>query len=618
MSSAESNDRQLVLRHQFDLLETKLGNIGTKFPALKQEVKEIQGIIGIIQEHTQDLHTLSQKEGTVGIDILDVDSLKGWDKLGEGNFGMVFKSHHRGSTVAVKILKDETKGKFKEISLLRRLAHDNIVSFRRMGYLTNTKMAEIEKESEDASVNEKSIMSADSGHSTQSEDSRIGDTPIDLHMFIVMEFVHSNLLKYVTKYETKEKIGLGECQTWDISRQIASALNYLHGADIVHRDLKPDNVLINPGPSNVQVKVADFGLAWDMGADKLHQGQKSQKGSFTSTSISSYSKINVRWHAPELYENRDRKFTLEDYKRDDIFSLGLILVFTITGKRALVKMSTFSLQDFDEYPKDDVKKFLEETKRSTQGCLSDIINVCTQEIPGDRISAENLIEEFFNLQNPFLKNPEEAEFFCCGFMQQTNIFVADSCTSSEGSEKGYFQSGVRPIGYDHADLLCAIKVGEKPWRATPDDWELLSTYRENIKTFEEQARNKQIDNNPTTALKKLILARPGDEDERQRIEFHFKESDYVHHRSMRSIWMKSLTLDDKNELVINKGDVDPYFSNAFGLHVAVLTNEGPDKPQKFIFPQRAERLGMPAQGAITCGAVEGPSRPDYVDGKVNQ
>jgi len=43
-----------------------------------------------------------------------------------------------------------------------------------------------------------------------------------------------------------------------IIRQIASAINHLHGIDVIHRDLKSANILIN---FNFQIKIIDFGLA---------------------------------------------------------------------------------------------------------------------------------------------------------------------------------------------------------------------------------------------------------------------------------------------------------------------------------------------------------------------
>lgn len=42
------------------------------------------------------------------------------------------------------------------------------------------------------------------------------------------------------------------------TRQIVSAIGYLHRNDVVHRDLKAENLLLD---NNLDIKVVDFGLS---------------------------------------------------------------------------------------------------------------------------------------------------------------------------------------------------------------------------------------------------------------------------------------------------------------------------------------------------------------------
>lgn len=42
------------------------------------------------------------------------------------------------------------------------------------------------------------------------------------------------------------------------TRQIVSAIGYLHRSDVVHRDLKAENLLLD---NNLDIKVVDFGLS---------------------------------------------------------------------------------------------------------------------------------------------------------------------------------------------------------------------------------------------------------------------------------------------------------------------------------------------------------------------
>ena len=63
---------------------------------------------------------------------------------------------------------------------------------------------------------------------------------------------------------------------------------------------------------------------------------------------------------------------------------------------------------------------------------------------------------------------------------------------------------------------------------------------------------------------------------------------------MRDLWIKDVIEAHDNNMLFGKSlsKVDPNFSTSFGLHVAVLTNEGPNCRQKFIFPQRSKREGQ--------------------------
>lgn len=155
--------------------------------------------------------------------------------------------------------------------------------------------------------------------------------------------------------------------------------------------------------------------------------------------------------------------------------------------------------------------------------------------------------------------------------------------------------------------MCKVEVGNVEYNDVPKEWLYEQKYRNNYAHFRQAAIDKKIEDNPAIALKSLITSRE-EEEERQEIQLSFGQTTYCHHRAVREIW-RNLEEHTKRELVVCKNTVHPVFSTSFGLHVAVLTA---DKPQKFIFARRANREGMATPGKFTCGAVESASVKDYV------
>lgn len=75
------------------------------------------------------------------------------------------------------------------------------------------------------------------------------------YFYILMDFVTGGqLLHYIVKRQR-----LSDRRTRSFSRQIVSALDYLHRNSIVHRDLKIENIMIDK--SGRHIKIIDFGLS---------------------------------------------------------------------------------------------------------------------------------------------------------------------------------------------------------------------------------------------------------------------------------------------------------------------------------------------------------------------
>jgi serine/threonine protein kinase len=97
----------------------------------------------------------------------------------------------------------------------------------------------------------------------------------------------------------------------EIVAKVGDALDTLHGAGFVHRDVKPRNVLIAHGG---QVYLSDFGLARQAGCDSRATGT----GQWVGT---------ADYVAPEQICGGPTD------ARTDVYALGGLLFFTLTGRR---------------------------------------------------------------------------------------------------------------------------------------------------------------------------------------------------------------------------------------------------------------------------------------------
>ena len=75
----------------------------------------------------------------------------------------------------------------------------------------------------------------------------------DGFLYFVMAYIDGESLR--SKLERQKQLPVEEAV--DITRTVASALEYAHRQGIVHRDIKPENILLYQG----EAVVADFGIA---------------------------------------------------------------------------------------------------------------------------------------------------------------------------------------------------------------------------------------------------------------------------------------------------------------------------------------------------------------------
>lgn len=152
-----------------------------------------------------------------------MDAYHVYECVGIGSFGKVYRGRRKytGQFVAIKVIPKAGKSAAdllvlrREAAILRQLDHVNIILL--LDYFETAR-----------------------------------------ELVLVTEYAHGELLQIL-----QDDVSLPPDVVRSITRQLVSALRYLHEHRIAHRDLKPQNVLVGSGGV---VKLCDFGFAAELGA----------------------------------------------------------------------------------------------------------------------------------------------------------------------------------------------------------------------------------------------------------------------------------------------------------------------------------------------------------------
>lgn len=139
------------------------------------------------------------------------------------------------------------------------------------------------------------------------------------HLY-VMPAADSNLVDYIAKHNntlsTNDRLVLFD--------QVLSAIQQALSKGVIHRDISPRNVLLfETERGQPVVKVSDFGLAKNVEKDS----------GYTRSVVAQYGQMY--YVAPEQYDKL--KAATE---KSEVFSLGKLLDFTLTGKTPVVAHQT--------------------------------------------------------------------------------------------------------------------------------------------------------------------------------------------------------------------------------------------------------------------------------------
>ncbi|XP_059557160.1 mitogen-activated protein kinase 6 isoform X2 [Myotis daubentonii] len=223
--------------------------------------------------------------------------------LGCGGNGLVFSAvdNDCDKRVAIKkiVLTDpqSVKHALREIKIIRRLDHDNIVKvFEILGPSGNQ-------------------LTDDVGSLTELNS-----------VYIVQEYMETDLANVL------EQGPLLEEHARLFMYQLLRGLKYIHSANVLHRDLKPANLFINT--EDLVLKIGDFGLARIMDPHYSHKGHLSEG-------------LVTKWYRSPRLLLSPNNYT----KAIDMWAAGCIFAEMLTGKTLfaaldfLEQILTFSPMD---------------------------------------------------------------------------------------------------------------------------------------------------------------------------------------------------------------------------------------------------------------------------------
>uniref|UniRef100_A0A8C7LKQ8 [tau protein] kinase n=1 Tax=Oncorhynchus mykiss TaxID=8022 RepID=A0A8C7LKQ8_ONCMY len=193
--------------------------------------------------------------------------------IGNGSFGVVYQARLIDSQemVAIKKVLQDKRFKNRELQIMRKLDHCNIVRLRYFFYSS-------------------------------------GDKKDEVYLNLVLDFVPETVYR-VARHFNKAKTTIPIIYVKVYMYQLFRSLAYIHSQGVCHRDIKPQNLLVDP--ETAILKLCDFGSA-----KQLVRGEP-----------------NVSYICSRYYRAPELIFGATDYTSNiDIWSAGCVLAELLLGQ----------------------------------------------------------------------------------------------------------------------------------------------------------------------------------------------------------------------------------------------------------------------------------------------
>lgn len=193
--------------------------------------------------------------------------------IGNGSFGVVYQAKlcATGESVAIKKVLQDKRFKNRELQIMRRLQHCNVVQLVYFFYSSGEKKDEV-------------------------------------YLNLVLEYVPENMYR-VARHYSKNKQTIPMLYIKLYMYQLFRSLAYIHAIGICHRDIKPQNLLLDP--ETAVLKLCDFGSA-----KQLIAGEP-----------------NVSYICSRYYRAPELIFGATDYTSNiDVWSGGCVLAELLLGQ----------------------------------------------------------------------------------------------------------------------------------------------------------------------------------------------------------------------------------------------------------------------------------------------